>query len=116
MEIDQGDIGQRLCFDASVFFAPAADSSTADDDAAASSSAAAAVAAFDVDAFLARHATAAPTLHALHADLRAFDQRLDARYGTGKRPRLVWGGFVSVSVSVSSFCSIICAYVSLSLI
>lgn len=77
MEIDQGDIGQRLCFDASVFFAPAADA--ADD--AASSSATEAVAAFDVDAFLARHATAAPTLHALHVDLRAFDQRLNARYG-----------------------------------
>ena len=76
MEIDQGDIGQRLCFDASVFFAPAADD--ADD---ATSSSATEVSAFDVDAFLARHATAAPTLHALHADLRAFDQRLDARYG-----------------------------------
>ncbi len=80
MEIDRGDIGQRLCFDASIFFAPTAATSTEDATTSGAATAATeAVAAFDVDAFLARHATAAPTLHALHADLRAFDQRLDAR-------------------------------------
>ncbi len=82
MEFDRGgDIGQRLCFDASVFFAPATATATCTEKTTSSEPepVAVAVAAFDVDAFLARHATAAPTLHALHADLRAFDQRLDAR-------------------------------------